>query len=160
MTETQVAAPSAWDLAVRPGFLIRRLHQIHLAIFAEECGHLGITPVQFSILSVAGAQPGLEQARLGHEVGVDRTTLANVVARLESRTLLTRTQGAADRRLKHVTLTAEGHAVLEAMAEPARRAHARTVESLIEPDRAVFLRSLAVLVAAGNQYGRAALRLA
>ena len=46
------------------------------------------------------------------------------------------------------------------MAEPARRAHARTVEALVEPERAVFLRALSVLVAAGNQYGRAALRLA
>ncbi len=160
MTQTPVLAPSAWDLAVRPGFLIRRLHQIHVAMFAEECGALGVTPVQFSILSVAAAQPGLEQGRLGQEVGVDRTTLANVVARLEARGWLSRAQGTADRRLKHVTLTPAGHAVLDAMAEPARRAHARTVAALAEPDRGVFLRSLAVLVAAGNEVGRAALRLA
>jgi DNA-binding MarR family transcriptional regulator len=152
-------APTARELANRPGFLIRRLHQIHLAMFAEECAPLGITPVQYSILSVAAAQPGLEQARLGYEVGVDRTTLANVVARLEARALLVRVQGRADRRLKHVTLTPTGLALLERITEPAHRAHARTIEALAEPEREVFLRALATLVDAGNAYGRAPLRL-
>ena len=91
MNDDVTLAPSAFDLAVRPGFLIRRLHQIHLALFAEECGAFNVTPVQFSILTAAAAQPGLEQARLAHEVGVDRTTLANVVARLEGRGLVRRT---------------------------------------------------------------------
>jgi DNA-binding MarR family transcriptional regulator len=152
-------APTAWDLANRPGFLIRRLHQIHQAMFAEECGAFGITPVQFSIMSVAAAQPGLEQARLGYEVGVDRTTLANVVARLESRNLLARTTGATDRRLKHVSLTPEGLALLGRIEAPARRAHVRTVEALPEAERQGFLRALARLVEAGNTYGRAPLRL-
>ena len=96
------AGPS---LAERPGFLIRRLHQIHLALFAEECLRFGVTPVQYSIMSVLSGQPGLDQASLAHEVGVDRTTLANVVARLEGRDLVKRTQGRTDRRLKHVRLT-------------------------------------------------------
>jgi MarR family transcriptional regulator, lower aerobic nicotinate degradation pathway regulator len=152
-------APTAWELAVRPGFLIRRLHQIHLAMFAQECASLDITPVQYSILSVAAAQPGLEQARLGYEVGVDRTTLANVVARLETRGMLTRVQGVADRRLKHVTLTRAGLDLLDRIAEPARRAHARTIEALPDAEREVFLRALARLVDAGNAYGRAPLRL-
>jgi DNA-binding MarR family transcriptional regulator len=154
-----IAAPTAWELAVRPGFLIRRLHQIHLAMFAEECGPSGITPVQYSILSVAAAQPGLEQTRLGYEVGVDRTTLANVVARLEAKRLLTRVRGTTDRRLKHVTLTRTGADLLDRIAEPARRAHARTIEALPEVERDVFLRALARLVDAGNAYGRAPLRL-
>ena len=152
-------APTAWDLANRPGFLIRRLHQIHLAMFAEECGAFNITPVQFSIMSVAAAQPGLEQARLGYEVGVDRTTLANVVARLESRSLLARTAGAADRRVKHVSLTPDGLDLLARIEAPARQAHERTVEALPEAEREMFLRALARLVEAGNTYGRAPLRL-
>jgi DNA-binding MarR family transcriptional regulator len=154
-----IAAPTAWELASRPGFLVRRLHQIHLAMFAEECGALGLTPVQYSILTVAAALPGLEQGRLGYEVGVDRTTLANVVARLEGRKLLTRTQGRTDRRLKHVTLTQAGLDLLERMAAPAGRAHARTVEALPEAEREAFLRALATLVDAGNTFGRAPLRL-
>ena len=153
------SAPTAWDLAHRPGFLIRRLHQIHLAMFAEECGAFAITPVQFSILSVAAAQPGLEQARLGYAVGVDRTTLANVVARLEARALLVRVPGTTDRRLKHVSLTQEGLDLLDRIEAPARRAHVRTIEALPAAERDAFLRALAKLVEAGNGYGRAPLRL-
>jgi DNA-binding MarR family transcriptional regulator len=152
-------APTARELAIRPGFLIRRLHQIHLAMFAQECAPLDITPVQYSIISIAAAQPGLEQARLGYEVGVDRATLANVVARLEARGLLTRAQGVADRRLKHVTLTQAGLNLLACITEPAGRAHARTIEPLPDDEREAFLQALARLVDAGNAFGRAPLRL-
>ena len=146
-------------LGDRPGFLIRRLHQIHLALFAEECAPFGVTPVQFSIMTVAQAQPGLEQVALAQEVGVDRTTLTNVLTRLEGRGLVIRT-AAIDRRVKRVSLTAEGRATLIRMTGAAERAHARTVEALAPGDRTAFLIALRALVNAGNEYGRAPMRLA
>jgi DNA-binding MarR family transcriptional regulator len=144
----------------RPGFLIRRLHQIHLALFAEECEPFGVTPVQFSILSVVVARPGIEQGELAHEIGVDRTTMANVLARLEGRGLVTRAVAAADRRVKLVTLTVAGRQTLRKMQAAAERAHARTIEALPPEQRAAFLEALGALVAAGNGYGRAPMRLA
>ncbi len=51
----------------RLGFLIRLLHQIHLALFAEEREPFGVTPVQFSILSIAAARPGIEQGELADD---------------------------------------------------------------------------------------------
>jgi len=146
-------------LGDRPGFLIRRLHQIHLALFAEECAGFGVTPVQFSIMTVAGAQPGLEQVALACEVGVDRTTLTNVLARLERRGLIARAP-ASDRRVKRVSLTPEGRATLTRMKRAAERAHARTIEALPPADRDAFLGALRLLVDAGNEYGRAPMRLA
>lgn len=146
-------------LAGRPGFLIRRLHQIHLALFAEECAAFGVTPVQFSIMTVAADRPGLDQLRLAQEVGVDRATLANVVSRLERRGLLLRRQSDEDRRLKQVTLTARGRRTLAAMQAAAARAHDRTVAALPARERRAFLAALRRLVDAGNDYGRAPLRL-
>jgi DNA-binding MarR family transcriptional regulator len=147
-------------LSGRPGFLIRRLHQIHLALFAEECAPFGVTPVQFSIMTVAGAQPGLEQVALAQEVGVDRTTLTNVLTRLERRGLIARAAVASDRRVKRVTLTEDGRATLDRMQGAAERAHARTIAALAPAERAVFLGALRELVNAGNGYGRAPMRLA
>ena len=147
-------------LSGRPGFLIRRLHQIHLALFAEECAPFGVTPVQFSIMTVAGAQPGLEQVALAQEVGVDRTTLTNVLTRLERRGLIARAAVASDRRVKRVTLTEDGRATLDRMQGAAERAHARTIEALAPTERAAFLEALRGLVNAGNGYGRAPMRLA
>jgi DNA-binding MarR family transcriptional regulator len=146
-------------LAARPGFLIRRLHQIHLALFAEECAAFGVTPVQFSLLSVLAAQPGLDQAALAVAVGVDRATTANVVARLDQRGLLRRRPGATDRRVKQMELTAAGHVLLARIDAPARRAHTRTLAALRPAERARFVALLRQLVDAGNAHGRAPLLL-
>jgi DNA-binding MarR family transcriptional regulator len=146
-------------LAARPGFLIRRMHQIHLALFAEECAAFDITPVQYSIMTVVAVQPGLDQATLAHEVGVDRATLANVVARLEKKLMLKRIAGASDKRLKLVYLVPRGTKMLEKMQASARRAHERTVEALPPAERTIFMMLLSRLVDAQNDFGRAPLRL-
>jgi DNA-binding MarR family transcriptional regulator len=146
-------------LAQRPGFLVRRLHQIHVALFAEECAEFDVTPVQYSILTVAGARPDLDQASLAAEVGVDRATMANVVARLEAKGLVRRRHAPADKRVKLVALSARGAALLRAMAGPVQRAHDRTVAALPAAERAAFLALLRRLVAAQNETGRAPLRL-
>lgn len=158
-TPAKPAAPIASELGVRPGFLIRRLHQIHLALFAEECGQFSITPVQYSVMTVAASRSNLEQAKLGYEIGVDPATLGNVVARLETRGLLSRAPSPSDRRLKLVDLTDEGRQLLRDLDAAAQRAHDRTVEALAPDDRARFMEALVTLIEAGNAYGRAPLRL-
>ena len=155
-----VIAPTYRVLAHRPGFLIRRLHQIHLALFAEACGVFGVTPVQYSILTVAVAQPGLDQAALANEVGVDRTTMADVLARLERRGLVRRGRVSRDARLKLVHATVAGRRLLARMDRHARTAHERTIAPLPPAERAAFVDALVRLVEAGNGLGRAPLRLA
>jgi DNA-binding MarR family transcriptional regulator len=147
------------SLAHRPGFLIRRLHQIHLALFAEECSAFGVTPVQFSLLSLLAAQPGLDQAALAFAVGVDRATTANVVARLEKRGLLRRRPGPTDKRVKLVELTTPGIRLVARIDPHARRAHERTLEALPARERARFIALLRRLVDAGNAHGRAPMLL-
>jgi DNA-binding MarR family transcriptional regulator len=147
------------SLTGRPGFLIRRLHQIHLALFAEECGRFGVTPVQFSLLSVVASRPGLDQSALALEVGVDRATTANVLARLEANGLLRRVRDAADSRVKLVHLTPAGRRMLGRMDAAARRAHERTLDGLPARDRDRFVAFLAQLVDSGNAHGRAPMRL-
>ncbi|MET0866716.1 MAG: MarR family transcriptional regulator [Pseudorhodoplanes sp.] len=136
------------------------MHQIHTALFIEECADFNVTPVQYSVLTAIAEQSAMEQARLAQEVGVDRATLANVVARLEVRGLLRRVTTKVDRRLKRVILTVKGKRLLEQMTQAARRAHERTIEALPPVQRAAFLQALAQLVDAGNDFGRAPLRLA
>ncbi len=134
------------DLRRRPGFLIRRLHQIHLALFAEECGALGVTPVQYSIMTVIERQPRLDQASLCEEIGIDRATMADVLDRLEQRRLVARRRSGTDRRMKLVSMTAIGRRLLARIDPHARRAHERTVEALPADERVVFIESLRRLV--------------
>ncbi|MFH3481228.1 MarR family winged helix-turn-helix transcriptional regulator [Xanthobacter variabilis] len=142
------------DLEERPGFLIRRLHQIHLALFNEECSAERITPVQYSVLTALDQMGTVEQIALSRAVGLDRTNIADVVARLETRGLITRTISPRDRRMKLVSLTETGRALLERVQDSAARAHERTVAALPPEERERFLKSLRLLVAANNDISR------
>lgn len=143
----------------QPGFLIRRLHQIYSALFAEESSGLDITPPQYSVLSVIAVQPGLDQSAIAEEIGVDRATLASVVARLEAAGFVRRTISKTDRRQKLLSLTPRGRTILARMQEPVQRAQERILEPLQPKDREQFLRLLNRLVDGGNDHGRAKLRL-
>lgn len=134
------------DLSRRPGYLIRRLHQIHVALFLEECGGLGVTPVQYSLLTALAQRPGADQASLGLSIGIDRTTTAQVLARLTARGLVERFPSPTDRRMRLARVTNEGLSLLRRMDPPALRAHDRTVAALPETDRARFIADLTRIV--------------
>jgi len=142
----------------RPGFLVRRLHQIHLSMFLEECKDYQITPVQYGILSTLSVMPTLDQTTLGAELGLDRTTTADVVRRLEDRGLVQRSPDLNDRRIRLVKLTADGRAIVDKLRSSMERAQDRMLEPLNPAERAMFLHLLNVLVESNNQHGRTVLR--
>ena len=144
-----------WD---RPGFLIRRLHQIHVALFLEECRTFDVTPVQYAVMTALSIAPGRDQITLARDAGIDRTNAADVLKRLAQRGLIERRQGAADRRVKLAYLTQEGEALTKRMEAAMLRAQERLVAPLDEGDRARLMRSLAALVAANNEFSRAPTR--
>ena len=67
----------------RPGYLVRRLHQVHYALFFEECAAFGITPVQYGLLTILSTNPDADQVTLANALGIDRTNVADVLRRLE-----------------------------------------------------------------------------
>lgn len=132
-------------LMERPGVLIRRLHQVHSAMFQEECAAFGVTPVQYSLLTLLAHMPGMEQGVAAAGLRLDRFTTADVVRRLEAAGLLLAKRG-QDRRAKMLFLTRRGTEVFAAMQACVARAHDRLVEPLPERRRAPFLRLLRQLV--------------
>jgi DNA-binding MarR family transcriptional regulator len=130
----------------RPGYLIRRLHQSHTALFAEECKAYGITPVQYGVLTALFHRPGIDQATLGAEVGIDRTNAADVVERLAERGLVRRAKSAADRRMMLAWLTADGSGLTREMHGAMQRAQERLLEALTPAERKGFLALLLKLV--------------
>jgi MarR family transcriptional regulator, lower aerobic nicotinate degradation pathway regulator len=148
------------SLTDRPGFLIRRLHQIHLAMFFEACAGHNITPVQSSILTILGDQPGLDQAGLAEAIGVDRVTVGQVIRRLAARGLVERGGSAVDKRAKTVRLSPAGRALLDTLAPLTASAHDRTLAALSAEERESFMAALKKLVQADNERGRAPLRWA
>ncbi len=149
------ASGTLWD---RPGFLVRRLHQIHVAMFLEECAGETITPVQFGLLSILAEMPGLDQITLGAELGIDRTNVADVLDRLERRGLLTRIVNPRDRRMKLATLTSRGKAYVRRNEPSMRRAQERLLAPLAPGDRKIFMKLLRRLAEGNNRSGRTRLR--
>jgi DNA-binding MarR family transcriptional regulator len=153
------AQPAGAALRSRPGFLARRLHQIHGAMFAKECGSFNITPVQHGLMTILLEQPGLDQISLGSELGIDRTNVADVLMRLEDRGLVRRQVSRADRRMKLASLTDEGETLTRQMETHMKRAQDRLMAPLGEVDRAAFLELLGRLVDTNNEWSRAPLRM-
>ncbi|WP_163576158.1 MarR family winged helix-turn-helix transcriptional regulator [Halomonas faecis] len=101
-----------------PGNLLRRCHQISVAIFLRKCEEYNLTQLQYVVLSALDEKGPLDQITLGGHTALDRNTVAVVVRKLEERGLVTRQRNPEDRRSMIVTLTPEGE-TLRMEAEPA-----------------------------------------
>lgn len=143
------------DLWERPGFLVRRLHQIHIGLFADACGTSDLTAVQYAILSVLFANPGLDQLTLSRAVGIDRTSGADVIRRLVKRGLVDRSQSELDRRAQVVTLTDEGRAIAREVRPMMEAAQDALLAPLSEKDQRSFMKMLRHLVLSNNEASRA-----
>jgi DNA-binding MarR family transcriptional regulator len=159
LTAASTVPDGAAALWARPGYLVRRLHQISVAIFLDEMADLDLTPVQFGALTIIASRPGIEQSVLGEEVGIDRVNAGDVVLRLIKNDLARREVSPRDRRFREVSLTPKGEAVLcEGMARM-KRVQQRLLDPLGPVERELFLGLLMQLITGNNDQGRAPLRL-
>jgi DNA-binding MarR family transcriptional regulator len=129
------------ELYGRPGFKLRRAHQVALSVFAEECRDFEVTTTQYGILLVLREQPGLDQIGLAQRLGLDRSTTGMVVGLLEARGLLRRTRDEADRRRRVLALTRQGARLLARLGPAAERARRRLLAPL-SPEEARMLGQL------------------
>jgi len=137
------------------GFLVRRMWQIHVAMFLQETKGSGMTPLQFSILLVLEESPDLEQFALAFRVGLDRSNLSEIVTRMTSAGLLKCGPSQRDRRSKVARLTKRGQQLLGKLRAKVDRSHARLLEDLPARERADFLRMMKRVVEKKNELGRA-----
>jgi DNA-binding MarR family transcriptional regulator len=139
---------SPWPLEERPGYLIRRLHQIHVALFQEKCAAFEITPLQYSLLTALAKRGTADQTTLAADVVLDRTTTTGALKRLQSRRFVDRVIARHDRRSQTCRLTKSGAALLRKMEKSARAAHLETVADLSKADQARFIAMMQKIVTA------------
>ncbi|MCB1332786.1 MAG: MarR family transcriptional regulator [Roseivivax sp.] len=149
--------PEIYNMA---GHLIRRLHQISVAVFADHMAREGVelTPVQFAALSAIRAQPGIDQATLAGAIAYDKATLGGVIDRLEGKGLIVRTVSPQDRRARVLGLTEEGQALFARMVPVVRTLQTDILSGLNEDERETLLALLKKTTEAGNEKSRAPLR--
>ena len=145
------------ELYNMPGHLIRRLQQIAVSIYLNETRSSGVRPVQFATLSAIRAFPGLDQMELSRGIALDRSTIQDVIIRLEKRGLVRRDTDPGDRRRRVLYITETGAQTLDDMAEDNRRAQAKILEPLSPEERKTFLRLITRLVNVNNRFSRAPL---
>jgi DNA-binding MarR family transcriptional regulator len=150
--------PGERPLDERPGHLIRRLQQISFAIFVDQARAFDLTPVQYSAIFAINNYPGIDQTALCNIIAFDRSTIGDVVARLEKKKLIKRRHGALDRRTKSLYITPLGRRLLGDI-EPAVTATQRLILApLRASERSAFMRMLKRLVHLNNEHSRAPLR--
>lgn len=146
------------DVYTKPGYLFRRMQQIAVSIFIEECRDVDLTPVQYAALVAIRTHPGIDATRLSLVIAFDRSTLGSVIERLETKRYIERRPSAADRRVKSLHLTAIGRSLLQKVMAAVDRAQERMLAPLKPTERKTLMDLLARLVDLNNEVSRVPLR--
>src|SRR5688500_16507312 len=139
-------AKKSFDFQHAPGHLIRRAHQVAVAIFMEETGDFDVTPVQFAILNALIDDPGEDQVTLAGKVAFDAATFGSVIGRLEAKGWVRREPDGQDRRRKLLWVTPEGEAAAAAMKRAVAKAQTRILGPLDAAERRQLVELLGKLV--------------
>lgn len=135
--------------------LLHRALQVALDFHSEAAGPGAITQRQYTVLAAAAAHEGLSQNDLVRATGIDRSTLADLVARMLAKGLLARERSATDARANTVRLSEAGRTALAAGQVPVVTADDRLLAPLSAKKRDAFMRSLAVLAGANEAPAKA-----
>ena len=153
------AAPITIDAVyAAPGYLFRRMQQIAVSIFMEECKAFDLTPVQYAALIAIHTHPGIDATRLSAVIAFDRSTLGSVIERLQAKDFVERKPAPEDKRIKLLYLTKPGAAILREIVPAVERAQARMLEPLKPTERKALMGLLVQLVDLNNEASRVPLR--
>ena len=138
---------SAGPLDRSPSHLLHRALQRALDIYAETSGPTAVTQRQYTVLSAVAAREGLTQAELVRATGIDRSTLAELVARMLAKGLIGRERSSEDGRANTVSLTDKGRAVLDDAGPRAAAADEAILKLVPKAKRVGFMAGLRALSA-------------
>ncbi|MAW79092.1 MAG: MarR family transcriptional regulator [Parvularcula sp.] len=132
----------AYSLKNSPGHLLRRAQQYAHDLYSTEVGPNGPTPRQYEVLHVVAQNAGLSQTDLVQQTGIDRSTLADMIARMMKKGLLSRKRTKEDARANAVSITPAGRRMLTAANSKVAKAENAALAVLPKTQQAAFMRSL------------------
>lgn len=127
-----------YRLAASASHLLRRAEQLAADRFTQLVGET-VTLRQFTVLAAVAENPGLSQTALGRAAGVDRSTMGDMMLRMERNGWITRAPASTDARMRSVRLSPAGATVLAAATHHARAADAAILDALPRTKRRTFL---------------------
>jgi DNA-binding MarR family transcriptional regulator len=140
----------AEDLMLHPGHLLRRALQAMNLLWDREVSHV-ITSPQFAALNALYGEAAIDQRTLGERISLDRSTMAEVVARLSARGLIQTARDANDGRRKAIQLTPKGVTTLQHLIPRTHVMTRRLVGALNTKEQEDLLRLLGAVVTSNEQ---------
>ena len=141
-----------------PGHLIRRCHQISVALFHQECAAFNITPQQYAAMRVLADNDGVDQITLAGLAAINRTTAGELVTRMDHAGYLTRKDNPKDMRVKLLFITKAGLKLISNVDASVLRVQQKLLAPLNSAERKNFISYLARIADVNNELSRAPLR--
>jgi DNA-binding MarR family transcriptional regulator len=140
----QPAVEIALDgLVGHAGYAVRRFQIWIFQDFIRTLASVEITPTQYSVMTVIGANPGLSQMAVAQRLGIERARLVHLLDSLEGRKLVKRVRSRTDRRSHALHLTAPGQASLRQFKLLAAEHERHVADKIGKENREQLLRILA-----------------
>lgn len=122
----------------RLAYLFKRAH-VDLAVLHEELlAPFGISAGELAVLMLIQAHQPESQQRIARRLGIDRTTMVELIDVLEKKGLVRRRLDAADRRRKILELTTEGQMTLPRATQASDQAEQQLLAELDEEERTIL----------------------
>lgn len=133
---------ASWNKIRTPGFQIRRLHQVSAAVFHDCLQHFNLTPIQYTILVIIDMSAKLEQTSIAARAGLDNSTVADVIKRLEKNGMVRREVGVRDKRARVTSITELGKTAITDAGPFIDDAVHRMLSPLDPAEQDLFLRMI------------------
>ncbi|MFI5696749.1 MarR family winged helix-turn-helix transcriptional regulator [Kribbella sp. NPDC051586] len=126
------------DLAAMLYPLVRELIAIELPLLA---GH-EVSMWGYSVLTALDGTPVRTQAALAEAIGADKSRIIGTLDELQNAGLIERTPDPDDRRVRLLSITAQGRKVRRAVRKDIQSREERVLDTLSAADRKTFIRIL------------------
>ena len=127
------------------GFNLRCAQLTLFQHFNRSVGREGISAAQFGALLLIEANPDISQSAVAEALRFDRSTLVQIIDRLEGRGLVVRNVSPTDRRSHALRLTDEGVSELTMLKDLALQHEADVTTGLSEAEQTQLISLLAKL---------------
>lgn len=114
---------------------VRRVLQVHTALWSRHVSS-EVSSVQFGVLVFLGEHGDLAQRELMRLAQLDKSTLAELLRRMQTNGTITTCRDENDKRRKTITLTAEGRDLLDTLRPDALRVNEMLTSGLSDEDAA------------------------
>lgn len=124
------------------GYNARRAALVVIAEFLKQMAPYGLRPVEFSVLTLIGRNPGVTSRQLCAALGILAPNLVSIVSAFERRGLVLRQAHPHDRRALGLTLTAQGHSLIQQAEQTATQLEVKATAKLSRAERKTLLQLL------------------